>query len=227
MNGVHDIGGMHGFGPVVIEKDEPVFHEAWEGRVWGMVGPVRALPGEPVRRLRALIESMAPQRYLTVSYYERWLHGVETSAIGKGLITRDELDRRTEALRQRPDTPVPRREDTEAVHRILALLKRQNHPDPEGPPPRFHAGDAVMVRNLNPTGHTRLPRYIRGKRGTVVRVNGWYAIHDEETDGLGPNPQTVYTVRFDGREVWGPGAETNLLVCVEMWEGYLDPSAGE
>lgn len=226
MNGVHDIGGMHGFGPVQVEKDEPVFHEAWEGRVWGMISQVRALPGKPVRSMRPLIERMAPDRYLTASYYEKFLHAAEAIAMEKGVVTRDELDQRTEALRQHPETPVPRREDPETLERMLALRKRQNHPEPDGPPARFQAGDPVMVRNLNPRGHTRLPRYIRGKRGTVVRVNGWYALQDEETEGLGPNPQTVYTVRFDGREVWGPNAEPNLSVCVEMWEGYLDPSAG-
>lgn len=227
MNGVHDIGGMHGFGPVQIEKDEPVFHEAWEGRVWGMMSQVRALPGNARRNMRPIIERMDPMRYLSASYYERFLHGLEQRALANGYVTQEELDRTTQVLRDYPDTPLPRREDPQVVQQILSALRRQNRPEPDGPPPRFRAGDAVIVRNLNPGGHTRLPRYIRGKRGTVVRVNGWYAIQDEEADGLGPNPQTVYTVRFDGREVWGPAAEPNLSVCVEMWEGYLDPSAVE
>lgn len=227
MNGVHDIGGMHGFGPVRVEKDEPVFQEAWEGRVWGMLAQLRALPGEAPRSMRPIIERMEPVRYLTASYYERFLHVVEQRALANGFLTQEELDGRTQEFRNHPDTAVPRRVDPEALQRVLALRKRQNHPEPDGPAPRFQAGDAVMARNINPEGHTRLPRYIRGKRGTVVRVNGWYAIQDEETDGLGPDPQTVYTVRFDGREVWGQAAEPNLSVCVEMWEGYLDPSPGE
>ena len=222
MNGVHDLGGMDGFGPVDVEANEPVFHQPWEGRVWGMMRQVRALPGKPAGRMRPVIESMEPARYLTASYYERFLHAVETAALEKGVVAREELADRVEFLRSHPEAPLPRRVEPAAAAGMLGTLRTQAKPEADGPPPRFKPGDPVAARNLNPQGHTRLPRYIRGKRGVIVRVNGWYRLQDDEVERLGPNPQTVYTVRFAGSEVWGPAAEPNLSVHLEMWEGYLD-----
>jgi len=223
MNGVHDMGGMHGFGRVEIERDEPVFHEAWEGRVMGMRRLVQQLPGMRLPG-RPVIESMAPIHYLTASYYERFLHTLETHAVEQGLITREELDARTELFRQHPAVPVPRRSAPTEAARAIASFTAQARPEPSGPPPQFKVGDPVAARNLNPVGHTRLPRYIRGKRGVIERVNGWYRLQDEEVEGLGPNPQTVYTVRFPAREVWGPRADPHHAVYLEMWEGYLEPA---
>jgi nitrile hydratase subunit beta len=224
MNGVHDMGGMHGFGRVEIERDEPMFHEAWEGRMWGMLRQLRQLPGKQPPSARPIIESMEPVRYLTVSYYERFLHALEIHAVEKGLVTREELDARTELFQQHPEAPVPRRSAPTEAARAIALLTVQARPEPSGPLPQFKVGDLVAARNLNPAGHTRLPRYIRGKRGVIERVNGWYRLQDEEIEGLGPNPQTVYTVRFPAREVWGPRADPYLTVYLEMWEGYLEPA---
>jgi nitrile hydratase beta subunit len=172
---------------------------------------------------RSIIESMDPIRYLTASYYERLgIEVVEKAALAKGVITDEELDKRTEFFREHPASSVPRREDPITVERVLAGLRMQRHPSPEGPAPRFHLGDPVLVRNLNWSGHSRLPRYIRGKRGSIARVNGWYAIEDDHAEELGPNPQTVYTVEFAGREVWGPNTDPKLKVYLELWEGYLD-----
>ena len=226
MNGVHDMGGMHGFGRVEIEKDEPVFHEAWEGRVMGMLlGTLRQVWQLPGARFpgRPLIESMAPVRYLTASYYERFLHALEMHAVEQGLVTRDELDARTERFRWYPEGPVPRQSVPTVAARAIAALTVQARPEPSGPLPQFKVGDPVAARNLNPTGHTRLPRYICGKRSVIERINGWYRLQDEEIEGLGPNPQTVYTVQFPAREVWGPSADPHLTVYLEMWEGYLEP----
>ena len=223
MNGVHDMGGMHGFGRVEIERDEPVFHAEWEGRVMGMRRLVQQLPGMRLPG-RPVIESMEPLHYLTASYYERFLHTLETHAVEQGLITREELDTRTELFRQHPAAPVPRRSAPPEAARALASFSAQARPEPSGLPPQFTVGDLVAARNLNPVGHTRLPRYIRGKRGVIERVNGWYHLQDEETEGLGPNPQAVYTVRFPAREVWGPRADPHHTVYLEMWEGYLEPA---
>ena len=227
MNGVHDMGGMQGFGRVEIERDEPVFHEAWEGRVMGMLlGMLRQVWQLPGTRLpgRPLIESMAPVRYLTASYYERFLHALEMHAVEQGLVTQDELDARTERFRRYTEVPVPRRSVPTVAARAIAALTAQARPEPSGPLPQFKVGDPVAARNLNPAGHTRLPRYIRGKRGVIERVNGWYRLQDEEIEDLGPNPQTVYTVRFTAREVWGPRADPHHAVYLEMWEGYLEPA---
>ena len=224
MNGVHDMGGMHGFGRVEIEIDEPVFHEAWEGRVYGMLQQARRTNGWQIGRNRAIIESMPPAKYLTASYYERFLEALEQQVLAAGLVTEEELGRRIDQYRDHPDGQVPRREDPAGVARIRAAIATARHPEPEGAAPRFRLGDPVLVRNLNPRGHTRLPRFIRGERGVIARVNGWCLIEDADTTGLGPNPQTVYTVRFDAGEVWGPNAEPNQSVYLEMWEGYLDPA---
>ena len=222
MNSIHDMGGMHGFGRVEIERDEPVFHEAWEGRVMGMLRQIRQLPG-PHPQGRPTIESMEPVRYLMASYYERFLHVIEITTIEKGLVTREELDARTELFRQHPAASVSRRSVPTVAARAIASLTVQARPEPSGPLPQFKVGDPVAARNLNPTGHTRLPRYIRGKRGVIERINGWYRLQDEEIEGLGPNPQTIYTVQFPAREVWGPRADPHLTVYLEMWEGYLEP----
>jgi len=222
MNSIHDMGGMHGFGRVEIERDEPVFHEAWEGRVMGMLRQIRQLPG-PRPQGRPTIESMEPVRYLMASYYERFLHVIEITTIEKNLVTREELDARTELFRQHPAASVSRRSVPTVAARAIASLTVQARPEPSGPLPQFKVGDPVAARNLNPAGHTRLPRYIRGKRGVIERINGWYRLQDEEIEGLGPNPQTIYTVQFPAREVWGPRADPHLTVYLEMWEGYLEP----
>ena len=173
---------------------------------------------------RSIIESMDPLHYLRASYYERFLVVAERAALANGVVTEEELRSRTEFYREHPEAPVPRREDPRTVERIRTQLRTQRHPEPEGAAPRFSVGDAVLARNLNPPGHTRLPRYIRGKRGVIARVNGWYAIEDADVAGLGPNPQTVYTVRFAGGEVWGPTTEPHLSVYLELWEGHLEPA---
>src|SRR5262245_24415930 len=122
MNGIHDMGGMHGFGRVEIEKDEPVFHAEWEGRVMGILRQVRQLPGKQPSSARPLIESMEPVRYLMVSYYERFLHALEIQAVEKGLVTKEELDARIELFRQHPAAPVPRRSAPTEAARVIASL---------------------------------------------------------------------------------------------------------
>lgn len=225
MNGVHDMGGMHGFGAVVREENEPVFHEAWEGRVYTMLRQltVKFPPSEPGAG-RDIIEHIEPARYLSMSYYERFLRVLEKRALAEGLITEAELEDRLKFIQETGSDPVPPRHDPHAVRRSLEVLKtHQLRPAPSGSPPRFAKGDHVAVRNLNWRGHNRLPRYIRGKRGVIERVNGWHRIEDAHADVLGPDPQTVYTVGFEGPEVWGPECEAKLRVYLELWEGYLEP----
>lgn len=225
MNGVHDMGGMHGFGPVVREENEPVFHAPWEGRVLGLRSAVMRAAQLPGWLSRDVIEHIEPLRYLSMSYYERFLEVAEKLAVAHGLVTAEELDRRTEDFR-RGLAELPRRHDQEMVERVRALLVRQPQPEPEGGAPRFAPGETVVVRNINWPGHNRLPRYIRGKHGVVERVNGWYHIEDANAAALGPDPQPVYTVGFAGEEVWGPGCEPNLRVYLELWEGYLQAANG-
>ena len=226
MNGIHDMGGMHGFGPVPREEDEPVFHAPWEGRIFGImlaVGPHRLFPRHG--GLRAGLENLAPARYLASSYYERWVLALEGAVVEKGVVTAEELDARTEFLHQKPEASLVRREDPEQVGRTLEWLgtRRPLHKD-VGVVAGFAVGGAVRARNANPLGHTRLPRYVRGKRGVIERIHGVHAFQDTVPQGVEPLPQAVYSVRFDAGELWGESAEARETLHVDMWESYLEPA---
>ena len=225
MNGIHDMGGMHGFGPVVREEHEPVFHEPWEGRVYGMLSRARAImpPAYPGDN-RGYIEAIPPQTYLEMSYYERFMEAIVQRAIDAGVITAGELEERIAQFAAEPSRAVPVKRDPEVVRQVRERLATQLRPEDEGRAPRFKAGDTVQAINVSRVGHNRLPRYIRGKRGRVERVNGLYPIEDEQEYAKDQVPQAVYTVGFDGVEVWGPECEPNLKVYLELWEGYLQPA---
>ncbi len=223
MNGIHDMGGMHGFGPMPIEVDEPVFHEPWEGRVYAMAiaaGRKRlTLPGG----LRVFIESLEPARYLQSSYYERWLGALEASLVSNGAITEEELEGRTAYFAKNPESWPERREDPEQAAKIAASIYRHRSPQRETEAsPRFRVGDQVRARNINPSGHTRLPRYIRGKFGVVARLHGVHSFDDSMAQGLGPQPQHIYNVRFEARELWGAEASETECVYIDMWDSYLE-----
>lgn len=223
MNGIHDMGGMHGFGPVVREENEPVFHHAWEGRVYAMqrVTPV-PIPGGS----RNNIETMDPAAYLTSSYYEKWLHARIKGLIDAGTLTGEELETRVAFYRDHPEAPVPRREDPERLQRIQQRLCRVvESPRLDVPiPPQYRIGAAVRARNMHPPGHTRLPRYVRGKHGVVTRFYGIYDFQDAMPPGTAAPPQPLYAVRFEARELWGESAEANSVVYIDMWESYLEPA---
>jgi nitrile hydratase len=218
MNGVHDLGGMHGFGPIVREENEPTFHAAWESRVWAMYQAVRQQGYFTIDASRYGIERMAPADYLRASYYERWLASLEYNLVYEGLITGVDLEARVDLLRRRPDI-APRQDDS------TSPPAPRRHP--ESPPPaapRFAVGDEVMARNVHPVGHTRLPRYARGKRGVIQRVHGPHTFPDANAHGLGAQPQTLYSVRFEARELWGASAEPRQTVSLDLWDSYLDPA---
>jgi len=223
MNSVHDIGGMDGFGPVIAEPGEPVFHEPWEGRVFAMrlSGAGRLRTNTDAGRYQ--MERMDPVQYLTSSYYERWLARFESALIEAGILTRDELAAKVREFAENPDAPVPRRDDPTWTQRIADRLRTG---DPATRPlrrkPRFAPGDRVMTRNLNPHGHTRLPRYARGKHGVIVRHYGGHVFPDSNALGLGENPQHLYSVRIPARELWGPDAEPNESIRIDLWESYLE-----
>jgi nitrile hydratase beta subunit len=219
VNGVHDMGGMHGFGPV--ERDEATFHGDWEKRVHALNGLVRGLGIRNIDEGRHAIERMAPDAYLRSSYYERWLASLETSLVEKGVLDGAEIAARAERYRQDPATPVPApaAPDPDAPARTPP---RGYRPLPDGPAPRFAPGDRVVARNVHPPGHTRLPRYARGKRGTVDRVHGVHAFPDTNAHGLGPQPHPLYSVRFEAAELWGPSADGPGTVYLDLWESYLE-----
>jgi nitrile hydratase subunit beta len=201
MDGIHDLGGMHGFGRVEREENEPVFHAPWERTVVAIFGAVRGAGLINIDEFRHAIERMDPTRYLAVSYWERWLDGMVRLLREKGLIDGVEVD-----------IAMPE-------HRPPATSFRASTARP-----RFTAGDAVMTVVDHRSGHTRLPRYVRGRRGVVVARRGVHVFPDTNAHGLGEDPQHVYSVRFTGAELWGPAAEPNQAVHIDLWESYLQPA---
>jgi nitrile hydratase subunit beta len=216
MNGVHDMGGMHGFGPVVHEENEPVFHAPWEKRVFAMALSVRLAANIDERR--HAIERMDPAHYLLSSYYERWLARLETQVVEKGILTPEEL-----ATGVAKDTGRPQEKPLnpeEAMVRVRQGVPAQRQSGRLSP--RFKVGDRVVARNLHPAGHTRLPRYIRGKRGIIDRVHGTFVYPDTNAHGRGEQPQPLYCVRFEARELWGAEASAREYLYIDLWEDYFD-----
>lgn len=225
MNGAHDMGGMHGFGPVVREENEPVFHDEWEKKVFMMSRVTRTRGIINIDESRHGIERMPPAEYLAASYYERWLSSLERNLVEKGVVTQEELDARVRLLQEQPDAPLPQREDPDLIATLRAPSAGRDQYERPGPAPRFGEGDAVVARNEHPLGHTRLPRYVRGKRGTIHAVRGSYIFPDTHAHGLGEQPQPMYTVSFAGEELWGPSSEPRERVYIDLWESYLEPGA--
>lgn len=219
MNGVHDMGGMHGFGPVEPEANEPVFHAPWEGRVLALRRAAGAWRKWNIDAGRHSIETLPPADYLRMSYYEKWLASCEKLLLGAGLVTPQEL------ASGRRDPKVPVATPPLTADRVPAVLAAG------GPTqrlvsatPRFAAGDTVRARNLHPAGHTRLPRYARGRRGIVERDHGAHVLPDSNARFDGENPQFLYTVRFAARELWGDEANPADTIHLDLWEDYLEPA---
>lgn len=221
MNGVHDMGGMHGFGPVVREENEPVFHAEWERRAFALTLAMAAWRRWNLDMTRFWRERMPPADYLRASYYERWLWGLERLLVEKGFVTPAELERRP----VRPPVAGGIQPGALRVAAVQRMLRNRRHARRDVPAPaRFRAGDGVVARNLHPVGHTRLPRYVRGRRGVVDRDHGVFIFPDTNASGLGEKPQRVYSVRFTARELWGPDASPRDSVYVDLWDDYLDPA---
>jgi nitrile hydratase len=223
MNGVHDMGGMHGFGPIVREEHEPRFHAEWEAHVVAIEELLFEGP-QPftLDAFRHGIERMAPADYLRTPYYERWLASFELNLIECGVLTAAELDDRIARLRQHPGATFPRRADAD-----LARKPDEERGVPPSQPPRarFAVGDEVITRHDQPAGHTRLPRYARGKRGVIERLHGAQTFPDTNAHGLGKQPQPLYSVRFEARELWGDSAEPRQTVSLDLWQSYLEPAS--
>jgi nitrile hydratase subunit beta len=224
VNGIHDMGGMHGFGRVEREENEPVFHARWEGRVYGLNAACRGQRLCNIDEFRHAVERMAPVDYLGSSYYERWLDSNLRLLIEKGVITREALERRMAQLASGPD-PAPPHSDPELLVRMLRRLKARPPFRQPGPPPRFALGDHIVTRHDAPVGHTRLPRYARGKAGVIVRVHGSFIFPDTNAHGQGAQPHPLYSVRFEAAELWGATAERCAPVHLDLWERYLEPAA--
>ena len=217
MNGVHDMGGTHGMGPVQYEKDEPVFHSVWEGRVYAITRAIRAFRKWTLDADRYGIEIIPPADYLRMSYYERWLTRLEAQLVKFGLVTQDELNNATATPGSSAATP---------ALTMATASQWQSRGIPSSIDPQVRASVSVgqrgRARNINPTGHTRLPRYARGKAGVIVRDHGVYAFPDTSAHGLGDKRQHVYAVRFTARELWGDGASARDVIHLDLFDDYLE-----
>lgn len=217
MNGVHDMGGMDGFGKVEPEANEPVFHAPWEGRVMAMVRALGANGGLNIDAQRFSRESLPPEVYLTSSYYQKWFYALENMMIERGLLGRDEV----KAGRSLHESP-PLKRGTFTLADVPRVAVRGSFAREASAPAIFKPGDRVRTKNINPPTHTRLPRYVRGHAGVVERINGCHVFPDSAAHGLGENPQWLYTVVFDARELWGDDADPTLKVSIEAFEPYLE-----
>ena len=217
MSGIHDMGGVPGYGRVEPEEDEPVFHSEWEGRVFGLVISVK----DGLSRPR--LESLDPNEYLA-GYYRRWMLALERGLIDRGLLSAEELEAKTEYFRNHPRADPTRNVDPELTERVRTDMYRQRqHRRTPARPPAFVVGDRVRARRIQHGGHTRLPGYVQGKRGVVSAIYAAYDVPDENPGDEVAPAQHLYSVRFDGAEVWGASAESGTALYIDMWESYLDP----
>jgi nitrile hydratase beta subunit len=240
VNGVHDIGGMHGFGPVVREQNEPVFHADWEGRTAALMRSAMIGRVFNIDEFRRTLERMPPARYLAATYYERWLYALETLLLEKGVISSAELEAAVSGAHEAGgrgdgygdttgDSAQTSNADASAVlHRGDEGASPQ--PQPSGVAlrydrsykPRFKVGDKAVARNINPEGHTRIPRYARGKHGVIRHDWGVFVFPDTHAHGQGANPQHCYSVEFEARELWGPDHSARERIYIDLWEDYLE-----
>lgn len=219
MNGGQDLGGTHGHGPVKPEPNEPVFHAEWEKRAFAITLAMGTPGGWNIDMSRFARENRPPAEYLSMSYYQIWLAGIETLVKERELVTEKEIDA---GHSLGPPKPVKRILAPGDVAKVLyrgGPTERQTNTSAG-----FKAGDKVRTKNINPLTHTRLPRYVRGRVGIIERVIGYHVFPDSNATGAGENPQWLYTVRFDGRELWGPDGDPTTKVSVDAWEPYLEPA---
>ena len=220
MDGIHDLGGMHGFGPVVVPGGEAPYHERWEGRVFALHLLVKlerlgARPGG-----RATREEMDPADYLAASYYERWLWSAEQGLLRKGTIAAGEVEELMGRLAAGGPEPPPHRDPEQAARAVMWL--QEVVPMQPATRSRFVPGQGVRVRRMHPAGHTRCPRYVRGALGVVERVRGLGELPDLAVYSKDAPVEPVYSVAFRSDELWGRGEEPPWTVALDLWESYLE-----
>jgi len=222
MNGAHDLGGMHGLGPINPEPEdqEPVFHTAWEKRVFGLT-LAAGFPGKwNIDMSRHARERQHPIDYLRHTYYENWLAGLEKLLVEAGLVNPEEL-KTGKAAGPADESLQQRVLKAEAVAEAIA----------KGSPvamtirtsPRFNPGESVRAVNRHPTGHTREPRYVRGRVGVIHEYHGAHVFPDRNAEGS-KEGQHLYSVRFTAEALWGESASDRNAVYVDLWEDYLEPA---
>jgi nitrile hydratase len=219
MNGIHDMGGMHGMGPIRREPREPTFHEPWEGRVYALSRVLRTRAGLwNLDAFRHGQELLPPGDYLRMSYYERWLAWMLTTVVAAGDVTQAEVES------GRPEAGSPRKAVLVLPDAVPAMADRRGSARRDvAVAARFKPGQRVRARNIHPAGHTRLPRYVRGKSGVVVLDRGVFLFPDTNAHLRGEQPQHLYSVRFTARDVWGEQSSRRDSIHLDMFDDYLEP----
>ena len=215
MNGVHDMGGMQGLGAIVPEPEGSPFHAAWEARVHAMTvaSPTRG----NIDAGRHQREMIPGPEYLAMSYYQKWFRSLCDLLVAKGFATRQEITTGKAAAGAVKAVPhLTGDAVTETLTRPGTYIRESVGK------PAFARGDRVRARNINPDGHTRLPRYARGHSGVVVAIHGTHVFPDSHAHGQGEDPRTLYGVRFTARELWGEAANPRDTVTLDLWEPYLE-----
>jgi len=224
MNGVHDMGGAQGFGPVRPEPHEPLFHAAWEREAMALTVAMGATGQWNIDQMRSARESLPPAQYLGLSYYQIWVQALCDMMVARGLVTAHELRAGQMSAPPKAGVRVLARSAVDA-----ALQRGSPASRPTETLPRYAIGQRVQARAMHPAGHTRLPRYVRGHVGVIMAVQGFhvwpdaaardrFAVHEASNE----TGQWLYNVRFEGAELWGPHAEPGLNVRVDAWESYLE-----
>ncbi|MBE9555370.1 MAG: nitrile hydratase subunit beta [Proteobacteria bacterium] len=217
MDGIHDMGGMHGLGPIEVEANEPVFHHEWEARMFGISEAATRHPDWSTDYFRHTRECMPADLQLTMSYYEQWHYTYAVMFLEAGMLSEKEILTGKAA----PGT-VPRTDTMEPGDPRKMAYTKDDSARPLDAPPAFALGAEVVARNIHPPGHTRLPRYARGKRGRIRTNHGGHVLPDSRAHGPDENPQHLYSVEFTARELWGPGAAPKDKVYLDLWESYLE-----
>lgn len=216
MDGAHDMGGVEGYGPIQFETNEPLFHAPWERRAFAVTLAMAKPGGWNIDSSRFARENRPPQDYLGKSYYQIWLAGLERLMADRDLVSPDEIEA-GKALHPAKAVNVLHKDQ------VAAMLRRGGPTERNiDAPARFAVGDRVRMRMINPPTHTRLPRYVRGHVGIIELIHGAHVFPDTHAMGQGEQPQWLYTVRFEGPELWGADSDPTLSVSVDAWDSYLE-----
>lgn len=217
MNGVHDMGGMHGFGPIGAEPAEPVFHADWERSVYAVSSAIGPVADWTLDADRHSTESIPGPQYLNASYYEKWFISLCNLLVERGYVSAQELASGTSLGPAKKIGDILKAEDVAEF--VSASGRSSRNTDTK---PGFEIGQEVRTRNTNPTGHTRLPRYARGHKGIIERIHGVHVFPDTNAHGQGEQPQWLYAVCFTAKELWGSNQPGRTDIFIDLWEPYLE-----
>jgi nitrile hydratase subunit beta len=219
MDGVADLGGMQGFGAVNRPEPEPVFSERWEARAFALGLLSMRTSGTNLDSFRHALDRQAVLDYFADGYFGRWCHAAETLLVDSAILAPGAVEARTRNLmgQQVAEPPIPTPNKPDYKPTAAGSLR------PIDDAPAFAVGQRVRARDLHPLRHTRLVRYVRGRRGVVERIEPSALLPDTHAIFEGENPQHVYAVSFDSTELWGPDAE-RFTLTIDLWESYLEES---